>query len=1727
MANKREEQLKEITERLEQGVQELFTSERYTEYLKTMAKFHNYSFNNTLLIALQKLDATLVAGYQAWQKKFNRHVLRGEKGIQIISPAPIKEKEEVEKIDPETNEPILKENGQPETEIIEHIIPRFKVATVFDISQTDGEPLPDLGGEDLTESVPDFDIFMEAIRNVSPVPIRFAKIEGESHGYYHNVDKEIVIKDGMSESQTMKTAIHEVTHAMLHDREMLQEQGIEKDRLTKEVEAESVAYTVCQHFGLDSSEYSFPYIAGWSSGKEMKELRASMDTIRKTAGDFIEDMTEQLRSLKKELSQEKTHLEKDDLILKISGSMGSEYSYHVVTNWTAEQLLEALEEYHQIPEQDKTDIEAFLSEKEAVLIPWYDSIGYEAEYPVDFYDLEYDYDTGITVASDLLAMKQAEMLIKREEYGETMLFNEEERKLIVNHAFKLNNMEDTKILISEMHEAIEAPDLRAVNDVMRVAQAEIDALPDSMVGISEMYEFGYTSNLMLPLTKDRALELFRDGCEVFHLYSDDTEAVVDDEADFDTVDEFYGIEKETWDRYRQQEKDKGLENLQDTEKYQGVDFFEVPALFSNGRVDISSLPEGIYRYELQGADYDPGYPLYVKESVGVNHAGTILTAYPMEIPGQGSLRLGVGLDFSGGMQTIREYRNEMQERDRETDMEVMESSVIRENEDILLSGDKEYYGIYQILDGTKGSEYLFMGMDFVTSHGMEVEGRDYAFIYGGKLTETDTLDSLYEKFNLYHPEGYYGHSLSVSDVVILQKDNQTKAYYVDSFGFRELPDFVRQRMHEAEMNRKREDSVITLDTTGVEIEQHEGLWHTVDKMEIENEIFYLMRHNEFGDSVAAVILNSDGELVAQELEHGFDQGAMEAIREFLAGKGIERRPERQETQEEIESFLPVYQHNLTYAMEHGEADAYLDSRKLNIDCKNAIQEAISNNFDGMHLNHDVVNPVLEEYGTERLSFVLACTLQEKSWDGRFSRANKEWAKNITIPENVIRGVDANLDYVVESHPAVLDGFIDLARERIVELEIVPENEQPFIAQYYVVNDAYGVKAERSYQYFDDIDEAISAYHQLPNHLDKQIGMESTEQPPSRMALISCKNGIEELEDIAFNSLSGKWVNPETNKALEKAEFYLEGYDREVAYWIPNEEKYLFVQTVSDGYDYTIYDKEYRELDGGVYSDPELSFRDALQEILEDELRSYVDACEVIECEEFLETVERAEYFPQKSYEALKEQMDSGRDQIAFQSGYGYAYIQHVQDGFNTIVYDSDWNEIGGKFYDVPGASMEEAVGWFYKDEDLGKLDCVPIDHEELRKSVEQAAKKRLKEEKIPLTSQIGIKETALNGQSRHDIEETVLCVAQSDLEELGLENEVKLLGARVHGSRTREGLYHESSDVDVVLSYTGNIKEDTFFNSLNDHGLKISGLKIDINPISLEKTGTLEEYMETAENYLDRKELMKLAVDLDQFSEDYDTYGYRDVVEDKEGNIQKIYDDLVSGNVEQIRDWIAEIAADENDDLESVVHDAGELLKRLDQAVEEGKVVAKAVPEKVENEKSEGTISFYVAECMEFPVLGEYHDNLSLKEALEIYEKIPADRMHGIKGIGFILHDGSIYDDMEYELMAAGKIREDMLDLVPYYKDNPLVQKAISDVKSYLDAQNEKQNEVKTMPEKQEQMIPEKNDSIKSNVTPQKTSGKKESVLQALRERQAKLKAQEKEKQTENSHTKKKGEQEL
>lgn len=284
-----------IMQNLETGVAELFTSERYQEYLKTMSKFHNYSFNNTLLIAMQRPDATLVTGYRNWQS-MGRQVKKGEKGITIIAPAPIKRKKE-QAVLAQEQKPVIGPDGKPKTEEVEVTLPCFKAITVFDIEQTTGEPIRTLAPEILTAAVEDFDLFLQAIREISPVPIRFDAIEGSANGYYHNLDKEIVIKKDMSQSQTLKTAIHETAHARLHDKEIMESQGIEKDRLTKEVEAESVAYCVCSVFELDTSEYSFPYIAGWSSGKELRELKASMDVIRKTAGEIIDELTEKIEMM--------------------------------------------------------------------------------------------------------------------------------------------------------------------------------------------------------------------------------------------------------------------------------------------------------------------------------------------------------------------------------------------------------------------------------------------------------------------------------------------------------------------------------------------------------------------------------------------------------------------------------------------------------------------------------------------------------------------------------------------------------------------------------------------------------------------------------------------------------------------------------------------------------------------------------------------------------------------------------------------------------------------------------------------------------------------------------------------------------------------------------------------------------------------------------------------------------------------------------------------------------------------------------------------------------------------------------------------------------------------------------------------------------------------------------------------------------------------------------------
>ena len=404
------QKVQEITEKLEQGIKELFESEKYKTYLNTMSKFHNYSFNNTMLIAMQKPDATLVAGFKAWQKNFDRHVKKGEKGIRILAPAPYKIKEERDKIDPVTQELLLDKDGNPQKEEVEITIPAFRAVSVFDVAQTDGKPIPELAAKELLSDVEGYQDMIRAVEAISPVPIELEEIAGDSKGYYDREAKRIAVQENMSESQTLKTMIHEVAHSKLHSKEVEQDEQMRKDRNTKEVEAESIAYTVCQHFGVDTSDYSFGYIAGWSSGRDTKELRASMDTIRRTASELITGIEEQLQEIQRnrEVSQEQTK----ESILLIQNTDLSEFSLLDVYGMDRPELMQALSE---MSDDDKLSIQAYLESKGA----WTAEIGNQDSGEYGEYHLDVRYNTDTDELIDMKERKAAHDKAMQEELAES------------------------------------------------------------------------------------------------------------------------------------------------------------------------------------------------------------------------------------------------------------------------------------------------------------------------------------------------------------------------------------------------------------------------------------------------------------------------------------------------------------------------------------------------------------------------------------------------------------------------------------------------------------------------------------------------------------------------------------------------------------------------------------------------------------------------------------------------------------------------------------------------------------------------------------------------------------------------------------------------------------------------------------------------------------------------------------------------------------------------------------------------------------------------------------------------------------------------------------------------------------------------------------------------------------------------------------------------------------
>ncbi|MFD1403685.1 YodL domain-containing protein [Robinsoniella peoriensis] len=505
------ERLKEITDSIEAGIKELFESDKYKSYLQTMSRFHKYSLNNTMLISMQKPDATLVAGFNKWRDGFSRYVKKGEKGIKIIAPTPYKIKEEREKLDPQTKAPILDASGKVQTEEVEIQIPMFRVVSVFDVSQTEGEPLPTLASN-LTGNVEQFEVFMEAVKRTAPVPIEIKPMSEDTDGYYHIEDKRIAIREGMSEVQTISAAIHEVAHSLLHNREMekeLQAQQCEnkkpmkpKDRNTEEVEAESISFAVCSYYGIQTAENSLGYIATWSKGKELAELRASLETINKTSSVLISGIDTHFAEIIKERGMD------------------------IATETPALQ---------QAPDIAKNEITEGSSniEVEGHIGTWY------------------VIDTKVIDGTKYF-------LLEHEEHGDIApcVIIDSDANLVLEDVW--NDFDDLK----EHFDNIEPV---AATEKAPLPEPPIEKhshpVPDPDVSIADRNAYGYLSDELLPLSKERAIELFEQDLTVYLLYEDNTEAMAFDREDIDNHSGLFGIEKADWLALQEYEEMKGTDKL--------------------------------------------------------------------------------------------------------------------------------------------------------------------------------------------------------------------------------------------------------------------------------------------------------------------------------------------------------------------------------------------------------------------------------------------------------------------------------------------------------------------------------------------------------------------------------------------------------------------------------------------------------------------------------------------------------------------------------------------------------------------------------------------------------------------------------------------------------------------------------------------------------------------------------------------------------------------------------------------------------------------------------------------------------------------------------------------------------------------------------------------------------------------------------------------------------------
>ena len=736
------ERLREITDGIEQGIKELFESEKYMRYLSVMSRFHRYSVNNTMLIYMQKPDATLVAGYNKWKDQFERHVKKGEHGITIIAPTPYKKKIEEQKLDPDTKAPILDKDGKIVTEEKEIEIPMFRPVKVFDVSQTDGKPLPELASS-LSGNVPNYEAFMEALRRSAPVPITFEAMSADTDGYFSADHQKIAIRQGMSEVQTVSATVHEIAHSKLHNQKKIQiandeqyqeielfdkpglfsngrivrdnlpegvycydlrgsdydpgepvcveervvvnhagsvlltdplelaengrlmlteEEGLnfvggfstlaqflqeqKKDRHTEEVEAESISYAVCKYFGIETGENSFGYIASWSQGKELKELRASLETINKTSGTLISDIERHYKEICKERG--------------------------IDPNAKKE------------PEMAVLDAEA--NQQEALFL--IDDATYLHIQPCDsgwdytLYDAASmkELDGGQLDMPELSRMKAVLQICDDNDLGRDS----------VKYA-PLSMIETLQEAAYQQMQA-EVSQMTASSQLPEAQEQALDEypMPDEQVSTPDMQEYGYSYDGMLPVTRERALELDAAGLTVYVLYEDNTESMVFDPQEIMDHGGLFGVDHEEWEKSPQ--------------------FHE----------------------------------------------------------------------------KVMERQEHQQER-----------------EQAFLSQNRDCFAIYQV-SSDDPQNVRFMNLDWLKSHDISIDRSNYDLIYTAPLRESGTvpeqLEKLYEQFNLQKPADFHSPSMSVSDIVAIKQDGKVSCHYCDSVGFTQIPGFLPENpLKNAEM----------------------------------------------------------------------------------------------------------------------------------------------------------------------------------------------------------------------------------------------------------------------------------------------------------------------------------------------------------------------------------------------------------------------------------------------------------------------------------------------------------------------------------------------------------------------------------------------------------------------------------------------------------------------------------------------------------------------------------------------------------------------------------------------------------------------------------------------------------------------------------------------------------------------------------------------------------------